>query len=72
MDRYAMDMDVPLIRERGFHPEQLTVQERREFAERLREDDDLRASAYARGEYERGEYERNEYGRGEMEPRGRR
>jgi hypothetical protein len=72
MDRYTMDTDVPLIRERGFHPEQLTDQERREFAERLREDDELHASAYARGEYGRGEYERNEYGRGEMEPRGRR
>jgi hypothetical protein len=60
MDRYSMDTDVPLIRERGFHPEQLTEHERREFAERLREDDELRASAYARSEY------------GELEPRGRR
>ena len=67
MDRYTMDMDVPLIRERGFHPEQLTVQERREFADRLREDNELRASAY-----ERGGYERSEYARGELEPRGRR
>lgn len=70
MDRYRMDTDVPLIRERGFHPEQLTDQERREFAERLREDEELRASAYGRGDYERNE--RNEYGRGELEPRGRR
>lgn len=60
MDRYRMDTDVPLIRERGFHPEQLTEQERREFAERLREDDELRASAYAGSEYS------------ELEPRGRR
>ena len=59
MDRYMMDTDVPMIRERGFHPEQLTVQERREFAERLREDEELRASAYGRGDYERSEYERN-------------
>jgi len=72
MDRYTMDMDVPLIRERGYQPEQLTIQERREFAERLREDDELRASSYGRGEYEGSGYERNEYGRGEMEPRGRR
>jgi hypothetical protein len=61
MDRYRMDTDVPLIRERGFHPEQLTEHERREFAERLREDDELRASAYGR-----------EYGAIELEPRGRR
>lgn len=69
MDRYRMDTDVPLIRERGFHPEQLTVQERREFAERLREDDELRASAHRPGDYDGGEYGRNEYGR-ELEPRG--
>ncbi|HEY0155520.1 MAG TPA: hypothetical protein VGB92_26220 [Longimicrobium sp.] len=67
MDRYRMDTDVPLIRERGFHPEQLTEHERREFAERLREDEELHASAYGRGDYEQ-----HEYGRGELEPRGRR
>jgi hypothetical protein len=44
MDRHRMDSDVPLIRERGFHPEQLTEMERREFADRLREDEELRAS----------------------------
>ena len=66
MDRYRMDTDVPLIRERGFHPEQLTEQERSEFAERLRGDDELRASASARGEYGL-----SEYGRGDLEPRGR-
>jgi hypothetical protein len=67
MDRYRMDTDVPLIRERGFHPEQLTEHERREFAERLREDDELRASSYGRSEYEQ-----NEYGSVVLEPRGRR
>jgi hypothetical protein len=58
MDRYRMDGDAPLIRERGFHPEQLTEVERREFAERLREDEELRASGVGRSEY------------GELEPRG--
>jgi len=47
MDRHRLDVDVPLIRERGFHPEQLTADERREFAERLRADDELRAPRFA-------------------------
>ena len=58
MDRHRMDRDVPLIRERGFHPEQLTEQERHEFADRLRADDELRAWS-ARG---------REYGAGDEEP----
>ena len=56
MDRHRMDSDVPLIRERGFHPEQLTEMERREFADRLREDEELRASGG-----------RRDYGEPEME-----
>jgi hypothetical protein len=45
MDRLWTDPDTPLIRERGYHPEQLTEAERREFAERLREDQEMRASS---------------------------
>ena len=56
MDRHRMDSDVPLIRERGFHPEQLTEMERREFAERLRDDEELRATGG------------RSYGNPEMEP----
>jgi hypothetical protein len=57
MDRHRLDGDVPLIRERGFHPEQLTVDERREFAERLREDEELRATSYGARDYGRGDEE---------------
>jgi hypothetical protein len=53
MDRHRMDGDIPLIRERGYRVEQLTEEERREFAERLREDDSMRASS----RYERFEPE---------------
>ena len=52
MDRHRMDGDIPLIRERGYRVEQLTERERREFAERLREDESMRASSYARLEPE--------------------
>jgi hypothetical protein len=47
MDRHRTDGDIPLIRERGYRVEQLTERERREFAERLREDESMHASTYA-------------------------
>ncbi len=46
MDRHRTDGDIPLIRERGYRVEQLTEHERHEFAERLREDDTMRASSW--------------------------
>lgn len=52
MDRHRMDGDTPLIRERGYRVEQLTELERREFAERLREDESMHASRYDRLEPE--------------------
>jgi hypothetical protein len=58
MDRHRLDVDVPLIRERGFQPEQLTPDERREFAERLRADEELRAPRF----------EARDRGRGDEEP----